>query len=75
MGVRSWTTLLKHGKRDQEKQVADKEVQQFISEIIYDGEERDDSADGEMFKRFDNRFPESFRFSKAEIETTIAELP
>jgi hypothetical protein len=37
MGVRSWTTLLKHGKTDQEKQVADKEVQQFTSEIIYDG--------------------------------------
>jgi histidinol dehydrogenase len=55
--------------------VADKEVQQVISEIIYDGEEIGDSANREMFKRFDNRFPESFRLSKAEIETTIAELP
>ncbi|MBB6448610.1 sulfopropanediol 3-dehydrogenase [Geomicrobium halophilum] len=68
-------TFLKHGKTDQEKQEADTKVQQAVSNIIQDIEERGDSAVRDLSEKFDQWSPESFRLSQQEIETAMAELP
>ncbi|WP_018922716.1 histidinol dehydrogenase [Salsuginibacillus kocurii] len=68
-------TFLKQGKTDQEKQEADTKVQNAVSGIIKDVEDRGDQAVRELSEKFDNWSPESFRLSSEQIEQVIADLP
>ncbi len=68
-------TFLKQGKTEQEKLEADTKVQEAVSSIIKDVEERGDQAVRELSEKFDKWSPESFRLSEEEIENAIAGLP
>ncbi|SDI68404.1 histidinol dehydrogenase [Natribacillus halophilus] len=69
------TIFLKQGKTNSEKRAADTKVQEAVSEIIQEIEERGDTAVRELSEKFDQWSPKNFRLSKEDIDTAIAELP
>ncbi|MBP1970039.1 sulfopropanediol 3-dehydrogenase [Virgibacillus natechei] len=68
-------TFLKTGRTDQEKQEADSKVQQAVSTIIKDVEDKGDEAVRELSEKFDKWSPESFLLSTETIEKVINDLP
>ncbi|RKD73557.1 sulfopropanediol 3-dehydrogenase [Sinobaca qinghaiensis] len=68
-------TYIKEGQSDQQKQDASSKVEQAVSGIIKDIEDRGDTAVRELSEKFDKWSPESFLLSPEDIQTIIGELP
>lgn len=68
-------TYIKEGQSDQQKQDASTKVEQAVSSIIKDIEDRGDTAVRELSEKFDKWSPESFLLSPEDIQTIIGELP
>ncbi|RSL29551.1 histidinol dehydrogenase [Salibacterium salarium] len=68
-------TYLKLGKSEAEIQEADSKVQDAVTNIIQDVENRGDEAIVELSDRFDKWTPDRFLLSEKEIEDIIASVP
>jgi sulfopropanediol 3-dehydrogenase len=67
--------IIKHGQTPEAKKDADTKVQQAVSGIIQDIEQRGDQAVRELSEKFDQWSPESFRLSAEQIEEVMNSLP
>ena len=67
--------ILKHGKSDLEKMVANSEVREIVSNVIKDIEENGDAAVRKYSEKFDNWSPASFRLSMDEIRQIVNSNP
>ncbi len=65
---------LKHGKSAEARAEDDAQVQNTVSQILQDIEDRGDGAIRELSARFDGYAPEHFRLSEAEIEAAVAKV-
>ncbi|HLS07712.1 histidinol dehydrogenase [Lentibacillus sp.] len=65
------TKYLKTGKSEQELKEASSKVQESVSTIIKDIEEKGDEAVRELSMKFDKWSPETFRLSDEQIKETI----
>ncbi|MFC0270631.1 histidinol dehydrogenase [Metabacillus herbersteinensis] len=68
-------TFLKKGKSEMEIQENDSKIQQTVSQIIKDIEEKGDEAVRVLSEKFDKWSPEKFRLTEEEIQEIVSSVP